>query len=306
MDAPTDPRPPRAGRRPSGLVLLLALLLATLGPRAAAQTEAAPPGLTVRVTDAATGEPLPQAKVLVDGRLAALTGTDGTARVDGLPAGAWLVEVSLIGHHPRRVMGRIGGDGTGVVDVALEVRPISLAELRAGAVPQVRTAPLRSFYARARTGGGEYITRAEIERINPLSVSDLFRVVPGMVVVSTAWGDAPVMEGGSSGSTARQRGGRARAAGGGNQVNNACRVLWFIDGTPIEAPANGMIGWEVDPREVEGIEIYRRVATAPAQFRRAQDACGIVLIWKRERIVGRGVVDAAPADSARGALQGSR
>ena len=51
-------------------------------------------------------------------------------------------------------------------------------------------------------------------------------------------------------------------------------------------------------REVEGVEVYRRVAMAPPQFRRTGDYCGVILIWKREKIVGRGIREpsaAAPA-----------
>ncbi|MFQ5680430.1 MAG: hypothetical protein ACE5HP_13350 [Gemmatimonadota bacterium] len=38
------------------------------------------------------------------------------------------------------------------------------------------------------------------------------------------------------------------------------------------------------PRDfLEGIEVYRNPAMAPAQYRTVGDACGIVLVWTKGR-----------------------
>ncbi|MBW3654951.1 MAG: hypothetical protein KY444_02515, partial [Gemmatimonadetes bacterium] len=61
-------------------------------------------------------------------------------------------------------------------------------------------------------------------------------------------------------------------------------ILYFVDGTPVEVMEGGSIDHEVRPSEIEGIEVYRRGTLAPPEFRRPGANCGIVLIWKRERI----------------------
>ncbi len=45
-----------------------------------------------------------------------------------------------------------------------------------------------------------------------------------------------------------------------------------------------MIGRDIRLNEIEGIEIYRRGATVPAKFHRYRNSCGVILIWKKERI----------------------
>lgn len=277
----------RAMRR--GTAALMGLLIAAPAARAQAV-------LDVRVTDARTHEPLPRARaVLLDGR-GGLTDDAGVLRLTALGPGTWVVEVSQLGYRPRRALARLPAAGAGSLvrlEVALEEVPIELAEVRVRAGTASRNRLIAAFYARARNGAGQYFTRDEIERVNPRAVSDLFRMVPGMLLVSTATGDRAQMDGGSGGAAGvRERGVSGLLGGGSRAGAGACPILYYLDGTPIEA-ANGVISTEVDVREVEGIEIYRRITTAPPQFRRGGEVCGIVLIWKREKITGRRL----PADT---------
>jgi hypothetical protein len=291
----TPPYRPLTGRLLARGAALRALLLALLGA-SAAQGQQARPGLQVKVSDAETHEPLARAHaVLLDGR-GGLTDNAGSVLIGGVGEGTWVVEVTHLGHAARRVMARVPTSGAVVVEVALAPAPIALAGVATRGVT-TRNRLLLGFYTRAQAGSGQYFTRADIERINPSQVSDLFRMVPGMVLVSTSLGDRPQMAGGQVGS-AKTDAGVSSLAGGGPQAGaGECPILYFLDGTPVAA-AQGVIAAEVDVREVEGVEVYRRVALAPPQFRRTGDYCGVIVIWKREKIVGRGVRDASARPAA--------
>jgi len=288
------PAPPRARAL---LRVLAALALVACGaPPCLLHAQSGGGSLRVRVTDAETRMPVPRARaVLLDGRVL-VAGDDGTLLIERLEAGTVVLEVSHLGHATRRAMGQVPADGPGTLEVALRPEALRMAGVTASGAP-TRNRQLLGFYGRVERGSGQYFTRAEIERINPGQVSELFRMVPGMVLVNTVAGDRPAMEGGQVGGLKRDGGVSTLAGGGPQRGAGTCPILYFLDGTPIDA-AQGVISAEVDVREVEGVEVYRRVAMAPPQFRRTGEYCGVILIWKREKIVGRGVREpsaAAPA-----------
>lgn len=154
-----------------------------------------------------------------------------------------------------------------------EPRSVALPGVRATATPAPRTRELREFYARVERGSGRYITRAQIDLQKPLRLTDLFRAIPSLSLTSTAIGERAQMTDNVSAGSSRDRG-----------PDGECAIQYFVDGTPFEASHGGMIGIDLRPSEVEGIEIYRNSATVPARFRRTGASCGTILIWKRERI----------------------
>jgi hypothetical protein len=198
-----------------------------------------------------------------------------------------VLEVSHLGHATRRAIGQVPASSAGTLEVALRPEALRIEGVTASGAP-TRNRQLLGFYGRVARGTGQYFTRAEIERINPSQVSELFRMVPGMMLVNTTLGDRPAMEGGQGGANKRDGGISALAGGGPQRGAGTCPILYFLDGTPLDA-AQGVISAEVDVREVEGVEVYRRVAMAPPQFRRTGEYCGVIVIWKREKILGRGV-----------------
>lgn len=264
--------PPRLSLR---LVVATLALLAGASPAAAQMAT-----LRVTVVDSATRAPVAQARVQLVGGARGVTGADGSVLLRDVYPGTEVVEASLLGYADRRVMVQVAPDGTVDLLVALRAVPLRLDVLEARGARASRMPWLRSFYARAESGPGEYFTRADIERMRPRQVSDLFRIVPGMVLSVSPEGDtSPRMVEG----TITFRSDASVRAGGGAGERSSCPILWFVDGSPIE-PTDGRIDTEVDPAEVEGIEIYRRTTLAPAQYRRGHSNCGVVLIWKRERI----------------------
>lgn len=157
-----------------------------------------------------------------------------------------------------------------ILRVDLEVIPLAPLEVVSRST---RGAVLEAFRFRMERGLGHFITREEIERRDPIAVSDLLREVPGVRV-----------EGGGRG--------RGRVSIGRALQHRPCPVQLFVDGILANREASlptggmgGLAGPVVDdfvlPNDVEGIEIYRGLAGVPAEFVTPQAECGVVAIWTR-------------------------
>jgi hypothetical protein len=158
-------------------------------------------------------------------------------------------------------------------------------------VPTPAAAPVQSEFAqRAGHGSGFYITRARIDRAHPEHTVELFRGVPGMDVRGSG---IRMRRGSTSTRSALGLGGAGATRGCPAGVESAgcaagfaqpgespdCAPTVFVDGTLSPAGASDLN--TVAPTDLEGIEVYGRPSTAPAQYRRDSDKCAIVLLWTR-------------------------
>jgi TonB family protein len=106
---------------------------------------------------------------------------------------------------------------------------------------------------------GHFISRDQIEKRNPVNMTDMFRMVPGARVESRGFR-----------TMVRFRGAR-------------CAPLTWLDGTPLYAGEFDLDS--LDPRSMEGIEIYSGPAGVPAEFqgnRQMSSSCGTVILWSRQ------------------------
>lgn len=110
---------------------VLALVLAVAAPIHAQQAAA----IRGRVTDAATGQPLAEAQVVVLGRtVTAVTGADGAYQLNGLPAEALELRVRRVGFAPQ--VRRVVATGAGavadfrLVAAATELTPVTVTATR--------------------------------------------------------------------------------------------------------------------------------------------------------------------------------
>ena len=156
------------------------------------------------------------------------------------------------------------------IEIRLDPEAVLLAPIEVVARSAARESPvLENFWERLDTGLGHYFTREEIEEIGPNRVSDLLRRVPGVQLQS-------------SGAGLRQVVYMSRGVG-------RCRAEVFIDGmrwtrrAPLAGPYDP--GFTVDdavaPESVEGVEVYKGLATVPAEFLTPDADCGVVAIWTR-------------------------
>jgi len=129
---------------------------------------------------------------------------------------------------------------------------------------RTHTGPMADFYHRleSKAGGGHFFTREQIDSIRPHRTSDLLSRVPGL--------------------TFRQVGGTMGGEGMSIRSRDTrCSPLIWVDGTP--AAVTYYDPDLVNPRVIEGIEIYSGVATVPPALAgpAGTGSCGVIAIWTR-------------------------
>lgn len=240
------------GRKPG---LLAVVLLAVAANLVSGQ---APSGVIVGVvTSLPTHQPLVGASVEIAGvNRGTRTDSSGNFRVADLAAGNVTVRVRAIGYEAMTATASIADDSTVRLDFAfrsvVELAPVTVESPTLGA----RDARLRGFYERRAAGFGRFVAREDIEKRDPGDSRDLLRGMPGVRVV----------------------GNRIQMASGMSSPN--CRVQYFLDGIHILAPAADFLV-QFRPRDLEGLEVYRRPAETPLAFSRGGAECGVIAIWTR-------------------------
>lgn len=233
--------------------------IAAAATSAAAQAGAIGTGGVKGTVRDSLGIPVEGAQVTVVG--AAMVGeTDdhGIFLLGKASPGELLVRVRRIGFRPDSARVAILAGQTAAVDivlnrVAVELRPVVVLGRRN------ITGQMAGFYERQSRGMGHFITREQIEKRNPINMTDMFRMVPGARVDSRGFR-----------TQVRFRGAR-------------CAPLTWLDGTPLYAGEFDLDS--LDPRSMEGIEIYSGPAGVPAEFqgnRNMSSSCGTVILWSRQ------------------------
>jgi hypothetical protein len=194
-------------------------------------------------------------------------------RLDG--AAFAVQSVSLTGRAPQFV-----GNSVGVARLATTT-------VVASAAPDVT-----GFDTRRKSAlGGRFITATEIEKRRAISTTDVFRGYPGVNVIPDP------RSGGASSKIVFGRSIGSRGAEG-----MLCEPVVFVDGVRVMvdagqafAPQRGLpalvSGMPVNvldqlttPGEIQGIEMYSSVASAPPQYASKGAECGVILVWtKRQR-----------------------
>jgi TonB family protein len=121
------------------------------------------------------------------------------------------------------------------------------------------TGRLAGYYQRLESrSGGYFITRDQIDRENPRTLSQLLLHVPGITPYKGRAGSQGI----------RMRG-------------RLCWPLVWIDGTPMPAGEVDMDAFA--PQTIHGIELYLGSTTAPARFilGRVDNSCGTIVLWSR-------------------------
>ena len=225
------------------------------------QTSAQRVGVVVgSVTDTAE-TPVVDARITAVGtKLVAVTGADGRFHLPGVPPGLQVLGVSMVGYKRILLPVKIAAGDTLQVRVRLEVEPVPLHEVEVTGEP-VLAPP--EFYERRARGGGFFLTREEITRLQPIVFTDVLRRVPGVRL-------QPVR--GPSGNSYQAVTGRMAGS-------RACPMLYYVDGVPF--PVSGDIGINnlIQPKDIAALEVYSGTSRVPLQFSSSTSYCGVVVIW---------------------------
>ena len=248
--------PVPAPARRASLVAVIAALAAQAAPPVVARAQAPASVVTIvgYVTDTAAA-PIPAAEVLVGGTaLQVRTDEKGAFQFTGLKPGALTLTVRRLGFRARSDNFQARGGDTLQLMFDLVAIPAELAEVKVTENRVRRSTWLDEFETRRSRGFGSFVTRADIERRNPMRTSDLFRSITGVSVVN-----------GRSGSELRMRGAQT------------CPPDIYIDGLE----ARGFRIDDIPPVDIAGIEVFKGPSETPVRFRRFLAGCGVVSIWTR-------------------------
>lgn len=207
-----------------------------------------------RVMDARTNQPVAAAEVSVPSRAGMVSSNRrGHFVLSALPVGNHELAVRHIGYAPLSHPVTVRQGTTTEIEIGLSADPVELAPLVA-TVERSRRLEIKGFYERKHWGEllglGTFITVEDIERWRPLRVSHLV----SMLVPSV--GPELVNRRGFSG------------------LNRTCRMAVYLDGFAVGRDLDSF----VKPTEVGGIEVYKGLASTPAEF---AGRCGAVVVWTK-------------------------
>jgi len=214
--------------------------------------------------------PVIDAEVSVaDSRRKRILRTDSTGSVlfESLVIGAASVEIRRIGFKPASVAARVG-EGENAITVHLRGTAAELDPVR---VVANRPISARLYDYEIRVARGEpngVITRDEIDKRNPIVLSQLLRRLPGIKIQDSLGSIVAV-----------SMRGQKKVAGSLNMVQCVLRVM--VDGIVMPALTNLD---DVIPKEIHGVELYLGAARIPVQLGglRTDNWCGVIAIWTRD------------------------
>ncbi|HKO15409.1 MAG TPA: TonB-dependent receptor [Gemmatimonadaceae bacterium] len=248
----------RLGKPAARLAPAMLLVAVVHTPAARAQS----PGSILGTVKDSGGKGIPGVEVTVAAARAVVrSDTLGHFRVANVPAGAVDVRFRRFGFEPKTAHTDVtaGKEDEMLVsldEIALELPGVTVEE------ETRRRQLMHDFLDRKSRGFGQFITREEIEQRHPVVLSDMMRMIPGARLIPNAVGN-----------TSTLRFARATLPG------RDCPPQYWVDGVK---------AWmlnidDIEPSDVEGIEIYQGPSGLPPQYntRDGTTICGTVLIWTR-------------------------
>lgn len=223
-----------------------------------------------RVREGERGPLVSGAEVLLDGpeRRRVISDGGGRFQVEELPPGSYRVRVEHLAYRAVDARIEVPSDGS-TVTAELRVLPdaIPLAPIHVEVERRSPRLDQVGFYDRMRSGFGSFIDREQIERRHFVRTSQILRTLPRVRTVTTEGaGEIVVFRGSETYQALLTPGG-------------TCPAVVYVDG--VRQP-DAVID-HVPPDEIEALEVYAGPAQIPAQYATADNACGVILVWLRDR-----------------------
>ena len=243
-------------------------LVATAGLRFAAAQAAPPVGSIVGLAIDERKTPLAGVEIR-SGTRVALTGPDGRFVLDSLERGRRQFLARRVGYSPESLLVNFDPRRADTLEFVMYPVVTTLDRVDVAGNP-VTSARLEGFERRlAHKNGGQFVTRADIERRMPQVTSDIIRRLQGVRIVDSMGVQLPVST----------RGPKPTLTG---RPGALCVLRVGVDGIMKESyfAMNS-----VPVSDVHGVEVYSGPATIPPEFNNARrDAtCGLIMIWTRAR-----------------------
>lgn len=270
----TEPRHVRSDSVPAVQVVPLA----TLAPDTTAlpfEPTGAPAVILGRTLNAGRGQRiagwvlLPEhsdatVQVVVDDVVRATAAEDGSFSVDRVAIGVRRVTFRGTRLAARNISVNVQEHQSQLLVVALRTAPVVVVQRSSPAFDQ----RMAEFRRRRRAGGGVFLERAEIERRNPRTLTDLLRTVQGVRVLSQGSGFRYV--------TSHFR--RLSQAAG-SSGDGTCDMMLYLDGQPFPVES-GDADSRIRIEEIAAAEVYVSAGSVPRQFAGASAACGVIVLWR--------------------------
>jgi hypothetical protein len=253
-----SPTPPRGQGRAARWVpaAYLTLVMGLLAGAPSAWAQGATGSIHGQIIAQGDTNPVFGARITLIGTAKSAT-TDSAGRFvfDGLSAGLYVVQVNAIGYSRGMFQLQLG-EGEAMSRVfELEPRVYGLEPMTVEGRRRLQGRRFEEFRQRMARGMGTFITKEDIQKRNPSKLMDVLRTVRGV---------------------------RAECAGADCVVKfqgqpTSCEPHYILDGLP----SDSYIAQSLDPRDVEGIELYRGASEMPAEFGGIDAACGVIAIWTK-------------------------
>jgi hypothetical protein len=232
-----------------------------------------PGGLVGRVVDE-NGQPVSDADVQVVGqpRARVISSQQGRFRIDDVEPGLLEVQFDRLGYTSRTAQFVVQDGRTAELEVVMPTQAIELEPISVTVRP--RYLEDRGFYERRDRGFGAHFDRQELERINPVYLSDVVDRVPGVIVTDPQTSD-PSGRGSTVGAPSYAINPRVVSLPGAANRPSVCRLELFIDGVRM---ADQDLT-QIDPAHVEAVEVYEG-GNGPIEYQQ-MNPCGVILVWTR-------------------------
>jgi len=240
--------------RPIGTLLAVLCVGASLHAQAAPDKPAIVVGNVIEDTDSA----VVGATVELVGMARARTDSAGIFRFRDVPVGSHILRAARLGYAPSIQIVTLKPNDTLVVTIILQRSAYALApvEIKADSEITPRTDPT-GFLWRKKGGMGVYFDALDIEKRHAPDVQHLMQGISGVYVVN----------------------GGIRIARESQSFRSPCYgAQVMLDGVPM---ASGFDLNALPISAIRGIEVYKSVATIPAELRTSKNTCGVVAIWTR-------------------------
>jgi hypothetical protein len=179
--------------------------------------------------------------------------------------GVYELLVNHLAYGTRRDTIEVTGGQLYDLDLRLAMQPIELERLVVQAVRWQVSPRLWDYYERVDHGHGSYITRDEIERRQPLRVTQLIAEMPGVTLLNRPGPGSYIV-------LSRYRRFDPNGRPG------PCFPIVYLDGFRLR---DASLDDLVLPSDIEGIEVYKGLAEYPGEFASPDARCGVVAVWTR-------------------------